>query len=120
MLLAGVLLAACVDTRTYYVRGTLYSDSTLSTPLIGHDINFVGEYDDTLGTVRTDSLGHFGFAFNPGIDPIVRRNSKFVVVYPYLFVIHQGDTLYGCEYPRIEDENLVLYPGCWVGRGYWL
>ena len=110
-LLAALLATACTATELHIVRGTLYTDSTLTTPLAGEDLKFVLE-KDSLGTIRTDNQGHFGFAFNVGIDPIARRDAKLKIEYSWLYIIHQGDTLYGNEYPQTDGDTLLLYPGC--------
>ena len=119
-LLRALLLSACIDSQTYYVRGTLYSDSTLSTPMVGHDLAFKLDWaEDTLGAVKTDSQGHFGFAFNLAVDPVARQERKTSKEYTRLLIIDQNDTLYCEEYFAVENENLVLYPGCWERRRYW-
>lgn len=119
LLFAALLATACTDTELHYVRGTLYTDSTLTTPMPGQTLDFVMEQDDTLGAVRTDNQGRFGFAFNVGVDPIARRDTKTSFDYSLLYIIHQGDTLYGDEYPCVDDDTLVLYPGCNKVRRYW-
>lgn len=119
LLFAALLATACTDTELHYVRGTLYTDSTLTTPMPGQTLDFVMEQDDTLGTIRTDNQGHFGFAFNVGIDPIARRDAKLKIEYSWLYIIHQGDTLYGDEYPCVDGDTLLLYPGCNKVRRYW-
>ena len=111
-LLSVLLLVSCTDTETYYVRGTLYTDSTITVPMPGEDLTFTyrSAYSDTLGTVRTDSQGRFGFAYNIGIDPIARGDAKMHIEYAEVSILHQEDTLCRFEYLWPPD-TLSLYIG---------
>lgn len=110
----ALTLFSCVDTELYEIRGTLYSDSTLTVPLPGQQLFFTMDGFDTLGSVSTDSQGRFGFAYNIGVDNLV-DNSKFQFEFSWLYILYKGDTLYGREYNSIRD-TLNLYPGSWKGR----
>lgn len=110
----ALTLFSCTDTKLYELRGTLYSDSTLTVPLPGQQLFFTMDGSDTLGSVSTDSQGRFGFAYNIGVGNLV-DNSKFQFEYNRLYILYKGDTLYGGEYPCIRD-TLNLYPGSWKGR----
>lgn len=111
----ALTLFSCTDTKLYEIRGTLYSDSTLTVPLPGQQLFFTMDGSDTLGLVSTDSQGRFGFAYNIGVGNLV-DNSKFQFEYNRLYILYKGDTLYGGEYPCIRD-TLNLYPGSW--KGWW-
>ncbi len=111
----ALTLFSCTDTKLYEIRGTLYSDSTLTVPMPGQQLLFTMDGSDTLGSVSTDSQGRFGFAYNIGVGNLV-DNSKFQFEYNRLFILYKGDTLYGAEYPCIRD-TLNLYPGSW--KGWW-
>lgn len=111
----ALTLFSCTDTKMYEIRGTLYSDSTLTVPLPGQQLFFTMDGSDTLGSVSTDSQGRFGFAYNIGVGNLV-DNSKFQFEYNRLYILYKGDTLYGGEYPCIRD-TLNLYPGSW--KGWW-
>lgn len=111
----ALTLFSCTDTKLYEIRGTLYSDSTLTVPLPGQQLFFTMDGFDTLGSVSTDSQGRFGFAYNIGVGNLV-DNSKFQFEYNRLYILYKGDTLYGGEYPCIRD-TLNLYPGSW--KGWW-
>ncbi len=111
----ALTLFSCTDTKLYEIRGTLYSDSTLTVPLPGQQLFFTIDGSDTLGSVSTDSQGRFGFAYNIGVGNLV-DNSKFQFEYNRLYILYKGDTLYGGEYPCIRD-TLNLYPGSW--KGWW-
>lgn len=111
----ALTLFSCTDTKLYEIRGTLYSDSTLTVPLPGQQLFFTMDGYDTLGSVSTDSQGRFGFAYNIGVGNLV-DNSKFQFEYNRLYILYKGDTLYGGEYPCIRD-TLNLYPGSW--KGWW-
>ena len=115
----SLMLFSCADTELYEIRGTLYSDSTLTVPLPGQQLFFTMDGFDTLGSVSTDSQGRFGFAYNTGVDNLV-DNSKFSIEYKWLYILYKGDTLYGYgdEYPWIRD-TLNIYPGGWKGRWHY-
>lgn len=118
LVLVMLLHMSCTDTSLYQVRGTLYTDSTLTTPLSGQELVFAINHGDTLGSVLTDSQGRFGFAYNIGVDPLV-DDRKFHFEYSWLFILYNGDTLYGKEYPSYTKDTLILYPGCWKGGFRW-
>ena len=122
-MLAATLISctACTpDVETRYVRGTLYTDSTLTTPMSDEHLVyslFWGE--DTLGECTTDANGRFGFAYNVTIDPIVRKQTKFYIEYDFLLITLNNDTLFAYEYPKVGKDPLVLYPGCRKGWLPW-
>ena len=81
LLVYMLLLTACSDTETYRLRGILYTDSTLTTPIPNATLTFgSGEWYwnstnlpiDTLGQAVTDVQGRWGIAYNVAIDPIAR------------------------------------------------
>lgn len=122
LLVYMLLLTACSDTETYRLRGILYTDSTLTTPIPNATLTFgSGEWYwnstnlpiDTLGQAVTDVQGRWGIAYNVAIDPIARRDAKFHVEYSPLLILYNGDTLYMKDYNTLVSDTLKLYPGCW-------
>lgn len=120
-LVTMLLLTACSDTETYRLRGILYTDSILTTPIPNATLTFgTGDWYsttdlpiDSLGHAVTDAQGRWGFAYNVTIDPIARHDTKFKVEYSPLLILYNGDTLYMENYNVIVSDTLKLYPGCW-------
>ena len=124
VLLALLLTGACERSEyTTRITGTLYTDSTLTTPGANDTVWF---YDNTyhgnrpdstfvqppIGHALTDDKGRFGFLdWNVDVssyDP--RYESKFKIDFGPFIIVHWPDTLFRGEYSG-KYNQLVLYPG---------
>ena len=100
------------------ISGTLYTDSTLATPVADDTVwfcDYVSRYADSslmgeyLGHAYTDSLGRFAFTFwnfdvaNPKYERRKYTYSTFLAIYGH-------DTLFKAHYGG-EYRKLVFYPG---------
>ena len=90
------------------VSGTLYTDSTLTTPVANDTVWFCNIDKEYLGHATTDSLGRFGFSFwNFDVTQSEYERRKG----PYQFLALYGqDTLFQGRY-RDECKKLILFPG---------
>ena len=93
------------------VSGTLYTDSTLSTPVANDTVWFcdINRADGYLGHATTDSLGRFGFSFwnfDVTKDTYERRKN----LYYHFIALYGEDTLLQGRY-REEYKKLILFPG---------
>ena len=93
------------------VSGTLYTDSTLSTPVANDTVWFcdINRADGYLGHATTDSLGRFGFSFwnfDVTQTEYVRRKG----IYYHFIALYGQDTLLQGRY-RDEYKRLILFPG---------
>jgi len=117
-----LLLGACSERPEYPIlfSGTLYTDSTITTPVANDTVwfcDFVSRYDDStrtgkyLGRAYTDSLGRFGFLFwNFDVTQPQYENRKNI--YHSFLVLYRQDTLFqGCYRSDSEYKKLVLFPG---------
>ena len=103
------------------IRGVLYSDSTLTTPIVDAELYFwelnyeqypnyrtEGTY---LGCAKTDSEGKWGFSYVKYFDNPYMTGRKFKIVYPDWGIEYDGRLIY------VDEENrsspIVVYPGCW-------
>ena len=124
-ILFALLLAGACERSEYTTRitGTLYTDSTLTTPVANDTVWF---YDNTyhgnrpdstfvqppIGHALTDDKGRFGFLdWNVDVssyDP--RYESKFHVDHGNFIIVHLTDTLF-CGVYSGWYKDLILYPG---------
>lgn len=103
------------------VRGVLYTDSTLTTPITNAELYFWELYFDEyptystegryLGYARTSREGKWGFSYITDFDNPYMTERKFSRVYPRLAIEYNGKLIY------VDDHNasspIRLYPGCW-------
>ena len=124
VLLALLLAGACERSEyTTRITGTLYTDSTLTTPVANdtvwfYDYTYHGNRPDStfvqppIGHALTDEEGRFGFLdWNVDVssyDP--RYESKFQFDFGQFIIVHWPDTLFRGEYSG-KYNQLVLYPG---------
>lgn len=94
------------------ISGTLYTDSTLSTPVANDTVWFCNIDKEYLGHATTDSLGRFGFLFW-NFD-VTKTEYEWRKNFYYNFIALYGqDTLFRGRY-RDEYQRLILFPGrCW-------
>ena len=91
------------------ISGTLYTDSTLSTPVANDTVWFCNTDKAYLGHATTDSLGRFGFSFwNFDVTQTEYKWRKNL--YYSFFALYGQDTLLQGHY-RDEYKKLILYPG---------
>lgn len=121
LLTALLLFGACERSEyTTRITGTLYTDSTLATPVANDTVWF---YDHTyrndsayqyppFGYAMTDSLGRFGFLdWSVDVNSYAPRyECKFHFDFGEFIIIHWPDTLFRGEYSG-KYNQLVLYPG---------
>lgn len=117
--MALLLFVACERSEyTTRITGTLYTDSTLSTPVADdtvwfYDYTYHGNHPDSIpiGHALTDKEGRFGFLdWNVDVssyDP--RYESKFQFDFGQFIIVHWPDTLFRGEYSG-KYNQLVLYP----------
>ena len=120
VLLALLLTGACERSEyTTRITGTLYTDSTLTTPVANdtvwfYDYTYHGKHPDSIliGHALTDQEGRFGFldwsVDVSSYDP--RYESKFQFDFGQFIIVHWPDTLFRGEYSG-KYNQLVLYPG---------
>ena len=120
VLFALLLTGACERSEyTTRITGTLYTDSTLTTPVANdtvwfYDNTYHGNRQDStpIGHALTDKEGRFGFLdwnvdvnrYNP------RYECKFQFDFGQFIIVHWPDTLFRGEYSG-KYNQLVLYPG---------
>jgi len=120
-ILFALLLAGACERSEYTTRvtGTLYTDSTLTTPVANdtvwfYDYTYHGKHPDSIliGHALTDQEGRFGFldwsVDVSSYDP--RYESKFKIDFGPFIIVHWPDTLFRGEYSG-KYNQLVLYPG---------
>ena len=120
VLFALLLTGACERSEyTTRITGTLYTDSTLTTPVANdtvwfYDYTYHGKHPDSIliGHALTDQEGRFGFldwsVDVSSYDP--RYESKFKIDFGQFIIVHWPDTLFRGEYSG-KYNQLVLYPG---------
>lgn len=128
LLLVALLFVACDPYSEHIVRGTLYADSTKTTPLAGDTLVFrESDYMDYnvdskyLGFAVTDAQGRWGFQYIRGFDnPYMQQpaGAKLSMREYFLLITHGSDTLYW-EYIGGNDEGIEVWPGCWDHPGWW-
>lgn len=103
------------------VRGVLYTDSTLITPIAGAELNFWEVYYDDypvykeegryLGYAKTNREGKWGFSYVINFDNPYMNRRKFDRVDPNFAIEYDGKLIYVDDYNNIS--LMKLYPGCW-------
>ena len=91
------------------VSGTLYTDSTLTTPVANDTVWFCNIDKEYLGHATTDSLGRFGFSFW-NFDVTKTEYERRMNFYYTFFALYGQDTLFRGRY-RDEYKKLILFPG---------
>lgn len=114
LLAATLILQSCHDFQII-VRGTLFTDETLSTPMAHDTLTFFWDRSTTpIGKSITNAEGQFGFCFwDNGADNWDNTyQCKFQMDYGDFYIMHGEDTLkFLMAHPNTDYENLVLYPG---------
>ncbi len=128
LLLVTLLFAACDPYSEHIIRGTLYADSTKTTPIAGDTLVFrESDYIEPtadskyLGCAVTDAQGRWGFQYIRGFDnPYMQEPSgaKLSIREYFLLILHGDDTLYW-EYLGGNDEGIEVWPGCWQHPEWW-
>lgn len=91
------------------ICGTLYADSTLTTPLPGDTLVVHDECLGKVGISLTDDSGHLSFSYwHGGVD--ANPEAKLHKVSRPVFLCYHGDTLWAKEC-REYFSNTVVYPG---------
>lgn len=123
--LALLLFCACERSEfTTQITGTLYTDSTLATPIANDTLwffNYKVTYQDSIRTVVltdtlahavTDGQGRFAAAWwNFDIEQEIADNErKFKVEYSPFLIFYRQDTLFQGQWHG-NYKQLVLYPG---------
>ena len=118
-MIATLLLSACNPYSEHVIRGTLYADSTQTTPLADKTLNFYeGEayYDFNgfkyLGHAVSDTQGRWAFQYIRGLDNPYQQSSgaKLSMTEYEILITCDGDTLYSGS---PDAQNITVYPGCW-------
>lgn len=91
------------------VSGTLYTDSTLTTPVANDTVWFCNIDKAYLGHATTDSLGRFGFSFW-NFDVTKTEYEWRKNLYYHFIALYGQDTLLQGRY-RDEYKKLILFPG---------
>lgn len=113
MLSIVLCLASCIDDRQTFVSGTLYTDSTLTTPIAHDTLLFYWMHNSKyIGQSITDDLGDFAISFwENGADTWDDTYlSKFQMDYPMFLIKYKGDTL-ETMMSHGKITWLELYPG---------
>lgn len=121
-MIAGIaLLGACQPYSDHVIKGTLYSDSTLTTPIAGDTLTFL-ETDDVyreaegkyLGQAITDERGRWAFKYTRNLD-VPANGAKLQLTEYYLLIHDSSDTLYWEPVGRSNSDEgkIMIYPGCW-------
>lgn len=127
LILSLALLLFCACERSEYttqITGTLYTDSTLATPIANDTLwffNYKVTYQDSIRTVVltdtlthavTDGQGRFAAAWwNFDIEQeIADYERKFQFEYTPFLIFYRQDTLFE-GYWHGNYKQLVLYPG---------
>lgn len=121
-MMSVLLLAGCDPYYERTMKGMLYTDSTMSSPLAGATLNFYegevvyradyDEFDNYLGQAVSDAQGRWAFQYIHGFDnPYQQSNAKMSKIEYGVLITCNGDTLYvGTGY---NQTAMRLYPGCW-------
>ena len=91
------------------VSGTLYTDSTLTTPVANDTVWFCNIDKEYLGHATTDSLGRFGFSFWNFDVTKTEYEWRKNLCYNF-FALYGQDTLFRGRY-HDEYKKLILFPG---------
>lgn len=132
LLAALMLFAACKEYSEHVVRGTLYTDSTMTTPIAGDTLTFRESTDmdryagsKYLGQAVTDAHGRWAFQYIRGLDnPYMQQpaDAKFQMVEYYLLITCGNDTLsweFAGTYNGSSSDTLNLWPGKWQHPFWW-
>lgn len=110
LILSLLLFTACEPPEyPTLVSGTLYTDSTLTTPVANDTVWFCNIDKAYLGHATTDSLGRFGFSFW-NFDVTKTEYERRKNFYYTFFALYGQDTLFRGRY-RDEYKKLILFPG---------
>jgi hypothetical protein len=132
LLLVAMLFAACKPYSEQIIRGTLYADSTKTTPLAGDTLtfresNYMEPDADSkyLGQAVTDARGRWGFQYIRGFDnPYMQEpaGAKFSMVEYFLLITCGSDTLYwggAGSFSSRNNDTIDLWPGKWQHPDWW-
>lgn len=132
LLLVAMLFAACKPYSEQIIRGTLYADSTKTTPLAGDTLtfresNYMEPDADSkyLGQAVTDARGRWGFQYIRGYDnPYMHQpaGAKFSFEEYFLLITRGNDTLYwdfAGNFNNSRNDTVVLWPGKWQHPDWW-
>ena len=119
---AMLLLASCSDYSTHVLRGTLYEDATMGTPLSGRTLDFyeheaysdLAENGKYLGSAVSDDQGRWAFMYTRNVDNphYPAPAAKLSIIEYMVLIVSAGDTLYF----GYANRDLNLYPGItWRG-----
>ena len=115
LLCAVTLAAACTKPNAYTIRGTLYTDATLSTPIQGDTLFFNYGNSVSVGYAVTDSQGRFAILFwSDGLgneQPAPKSTYESDCVYAF----YKGEPVFKqyLLYLGSDVEGLQIYPG-WI------
>ena len=129
----ALLVASCEPYSEQVVRGTLYADSTKTSPIAGDTLIFrestdgIGPYASStyLGYAVTDAQGRWGFQYIRGFqNPYIQEssNAKMSFVEYFLLIIRGNDTLfwdYVGTFSSGNGDTLDLWPGKWQRPDWW-
>lgn len=132
LIVAVVLLAACKPYSEQIIRGTLYADSTKTTPLAGDTLTFRESFEiypdadsKYLGQAVTDARGRWGFQYIRGFDnPYMQEpaGAKLTLTEYYLLITRGSDTLYwgfAGNFSSSNNDTIDLWPGKWQRPDWW-
>ncbi len=132
LLLLAMLFAACKPYSEQIIRGTLYADSTKTTPLAGDTLtfresNYMEPDADSkyLGQAVTDARGRWGFQYIRGFDnPYMQEpaGAKFSFEEYFLLITRGDDTLYwggAGSFSSRNNDTIDLWPGKWQHPDWW-
>ena len=132
LLLLAMLFAACKPYSEQIIRGTLYADSTKTTPLAGDTLtfresNYMEPDADSkyLGQAVTDARGRWGFQYIRGFDnPYMQEpaGAKFSFEEYFLLITCGSDTLYwggAGSFSSRNNDTIDLWPGKWQHPDWW-
>ena len=121
LLASFALLCSCNPYHEHVLKGTLYSDSTLTTPLAGdtltfHDGEDLYDCDNYLGQAVTDQRGRWAFQYVTNLESpnAARTGAKFSMAEYWLVIVCGDDTLYAGDGWDATRTNKTFYPGCWT------
>ena len=120
----ALLATACEDYSEHVVRGTLFIDSTKTTPMAGDTLVFYESEDYSerdakyLGYAVSDDQGHWGFMYVRNFDnPYMQQPAGAKLSLPqYRLLITCGNDTLSWDYVdrgNSDEGYLDLWPGCW-------